>query len=137
MPEIYSKPDYFNVINAQFFTEPEIKRPKLNDDGSFYIMYSPEQIKLRTKENVILNLKTKIHLPRGIKGMIGLFPRFLSKKLSIENSNWFSNKRNNEIIQVDILNKHFYNTANIKKNGRNCVYISSKSKKFCQNCYYV
>lgn len=49
MPEIYSKPDYLNVINVQFFTEPEIKRSKLNDDGSFYIVYSPEQIKLRPK----------------------------------------------------------------------------------------
>ena len=48
--------------------------------------------------------------------MIGLFPRFISKKLSIENSNWVSNKRNDEIIQLDILNKHFYNTINIKKN---------------------
>ena len=48
--------------------------------------------------------------------MIGLFPRFISKKISIENSNWVSNKRNDEIIQLDILNKHFYNTINIKKN---------------------
>ena len=48
--------------------------------------------------------------------MIGLFPRFISKKLSIENSNWVSNNRNDEIIQLDILNKHFYNTINIKKN---------------------
>lgn len=116
MPEIYSKPDYFNVINAQFFTEPEIKRPKLNDDGSFYIMYSPEQIKLRPKEITILNLKTKINLPREIERMIGLFPRFISNKLSIENSNWVSNKRNDEMIQLDILNKHFYDTINIKKN---------------------
>ena len=48
--------------------------------------------------------------------MIGLFPRFISKKISIENSDWVSNKRNDEIIQLDILNKHFYNTINIKKN---------------------
>lgn len=48
--------------------------------------------------------------------MIGLFPRFISKRISIENSNWVSNKRNDEIIQLDILNKHFYNTINIKKN---------------------
>ena len=48
--------------------------------------------------------------------MIGLFPRFISKKISMENSNWVSNKRNDEIIQLDILNKHFYNTINIKKN---------------------
>lgn len=48
--------------------------------------------------------------------MIGLFPRFISKKLSIENSNWVSNKRNDEMIQLDILNKHFYDTINIKKN---------------------
>ena len=72
-------------------------------------MYSPEQIKLRPKENenVILNLKTKIHLPREMEGMIGLFPRFISKKISIKNSNWVSNKRNNEIIQFKYFKQTF------------------------------
>ena len=47
--------------------------------------------------------------------MIGLLPSFVSRKLSMENSNWISNKRKNEIIQLDILNKHFCNTINIRK----------------------
>ena len=45
--------------------------------------------------------------------MIGLFPSFVSRKLSIENSNWISNKRKDETIQIDILNKHFYDTIKI------------------------
>ena len=47
--------------------------------------------------------------------MVGLFPSFISRKLSTENSNWISNKRKDEIIQLDILNTHFCNTINIKK----------------------
>ena len=48
--------------------------------------------------------------------MVGLLPSFVSRKLSIENSKWISNKRNDETIQLDILNKHFYDLTKIKKN---------------------
>ena len=48
--------------------------------------------------------------------MVGLLPSFVSRKLSIENSNWISNKRKDEAIQLDILNKHFHDTIKIKKN---------------------
>ena len=48
--------------------------------------------------------------------MVGLLPSFVSRKLSIENSNWISNKRKDETIQLDILTKYFYDTIEIKKN---------------------
>ena len=48
--------------------------------------------------------------------MVGLLPSFVSRKLSIENSNWISNRRKDEAIELDILNKHFYDTIKIKKN---------------------
>ena len=57
--------------------------------------------------------------------MIGLLPSFAARKLSIDNSNWISNKRKDEIIQLGILNKNFYNTIDIRKKSRNCVYISN------------
>ena len=41
----------FNDVNFEFITEPGIKRPKLSDDGSFYIIYSPEKLKLRPRDN--------------------------------------------------------------------------------------
>ena len=36
----------FNTVNIEFITEPDIKRPKLSDDESFYIIYSPENSNL-------------------------------------------------------------------------------------------
>ena len=64
----------------------------------------------------MLNLRLKVNLPKKIEAMIELLPSFVSRKLSIENSTWISNKRKNEIIQLDILNRHFHNTINIRKN---------------------
>ena len=64
----------------------------------------------------MLNSRLKVKLPDEIEAMIGLLPSFIFRKLSIENSNWISNKRRDEIIQRDILNRHFCNTINIRKN---------------------
>ena len=71
----------YNTINMEFSTDVDVKQPKLNDNGSFYMIYSPQKIKL---------------IP--------------------ENSNWISSKTKDEIIQLGILNKNFYNTINIRKN---------------------
>ena len=106
----------------------DVKQPKLNDDGSFYIIYSPEKIKLKPRDSAMLNLRLKVNLPDGIEEMIGLLPSFVARKLSIENSNWISNKRKDEIIQLGILNKNFYSTIRkmiSEKKSRNCVYISN------------
>ena len=99
-----------NTANIKFITEPDIKKTKLSDDESFYIIYSPE------KDSTSLNLGLKLNLPVKIEAMVGLLPSFVSRKLSIENSNWISNKRKDKAIQLDILNKHFYNIIKIKKN---------------------
>ena len=47
--------------------------------------------------------------------MFGLPSSFVSRKPSIEKSNWISNKRKDKTIQLDILNKHLYDTIKIKK----------------------
>ena len=47
--------------------------------------------------------------------MIGLSPSFVSRKRSIENSNCISNKRKDKIIKLDVLNRHFCNTIDIRK----------------------
>ena len=54
----------------------------------------------------MLNLGLKVNLPGQIEAMIGLSPSFVSRKLSIKNSNWISNKRKGDIIQLDTLNRH-------------------------------
>ena len=74
-----------------------------------------EKLKLRPRDTTFLNLRLKLNLPEKIDVMVGLFPSFVSRKRSIENSNWISNKRKDETIQLDILNKHFYDTIIIKK----------------------
>ena len=77
----------FNTINIEFLTKPEVRKPKLSDDGSFYIIYSPEKIKLRPQKSAILNLRLKVNLPDKIEARIGPLPNFISRKLPIENSN--------------------------------------------------
>ena len=114
--EEYKTNKKFNAVNIKFITEPDMKRPKLSGDGSFYIIYSPEKLKLRPRDSTLLNLRLKLNLPAKIEAMVGLLPSFVSRKLSIENSNWISNKRKDEAIQLDILNKHFHDTIKIKKN---------------------
>ena len=64
----------------------------------------------------MLNLRLKANLPCKIQAMNRLLTSFVSRNLSIENSNWISNKRKDEIIQLDILNRRFCNRINISKN---------------------
>ena len=64
----------------------------------------------------MLNLRLKVKLPDGIEEMIGLLPSFVSRKLSIENSYWISNKGKGEIIQLDIFKRYFCNTIKLRKN---------------------
>ena len=61
--------------------------------------------------------------------MIGLLPSFVSRKLSIENSNWISNKRKDKISELDILNRHFCNTINIRKKQELAYIFLIKKKK--------
>ena len=89
---------HFSAINIEFVTEPEVKKPKLSDNGSFYIIYSPEKIKLTPRDSAMLNLRLKVNLPDKIETMIGLLSSFVSRKHSMENSNWISNTRKDEII---------------------------------------
>ena len=42
---------HFNAISTEFLTEPEVKKPKLSDDESFYIIYSPEKSQTHTKRS--------------------------------------------------------------------------------------
>ena len=113
---------HFNAINIEFLTEPEVKKPKL---ATMEVLTSYTQLK-KSKLVHLVNVRLKVNLPNEIEAMIGLLPSFVSRKLSIENSNWISNKRKDEIIQLDILNRHFCNTINTRKN-KNLNIINQKS----------
>ena len=49
----------FNAINIEFLTESEVKKSKLSNNGSFYIIYSPEKLKLRPRDSAMLNLRLR------------------------------------------------------------------------------
>ena len=55
---------YFNAINNEFLTEPEVKKTKLSNDGSFYTIHSPEKIKLRPRDSAMLNLTLKVNFQK-------------------------------------------------------------------------
>ena len=121
---------HFNAINIEFLTEPEVKKPKL---ATMEVLTSYTQLKKSKLVHEIVhlvNVRLKVNLPNEIEAMIGLLPSFVSRKLSKENFNWISNKRKDEIIQLDILNRHFCNTINIGKNKELAYIFFNKSKKF-------
>ena len=79
----------------------------------------------------MLNLRLKVHLPEQIEATIRLLLTFVSRKPSIKNSNWISNKRKDETISLDILKKDVYNTTNICKNQK-ISYIFLLNQKSCE-----
>ena len=96
---------------------PEVqKQPKLSTDRNFYIVYSPETVKIKPYESKLLHLKTKINLPVGIEASIGLLPTYVARNLTIEHFKRFTNNTKDEFITLDLLNINFYNTVTIRKN---------------------
>ena len=79
----------------------------------------------------MLNLRLKVNLLEQIERTIGLLPTFVSRKLSMENSSWISNKRKEETIHLDIFNKDFYNATNKSKN-QELGYIFILNQKSCE-----
>ena len=64
----------------------------------------------------MLDLELKINLPEGLEQTMKLLPCYSRKGLLLENLDWMSNRTNDNKIQVDILNKNFYNMVNVNKN---------------------
>ena len=64
----------------------------------------------------MLDLELKINLHEGLEQTLKLLPCYNRKGLSLENLDWISNKTKDSTIQVDILNKGFYNSVNVNKN---------------------
>ena len=105
----------FQTLKVEMSSFEDIKQPELNKNGSFCIIYSPEKIKLRPRDSIFLDLKFKLTAPKKLE-VINLLSYLKERFLSIENHALESNKLTDGTIQLDILNKSFYNTTNIKKN---------------------
>ena len=90
-----------------------VKRPEFKN--TFLCIYSPEKFTLRPRDNILLNLKITIKAPDCLKAWINLLPTLKELGLAIEDHNWAVNKLKDKTIQLNILNKHFYDTITIKK----------------------
>ena len=49
------------------------KPPRLSEDETFYIIYSPEKFKIKPFNGVTLNLKTKLDLLPCIEAGLGFY----------------------------------------------------------------
>ena len=98
------------IGNYKFVKRHEFKKTKL-----LYIIYSPQTFKLRPRDNILLDLKIKVNAPESLQAWINLLPCFKEAGFAVEDHNWAANKLKDETIQLNILNKNFYNTCTIKK----------------------
>ena len=87
------------TIKVEFSTLSEVqKQLKLSTNENFYVVYSPETVKIKPCESKLLHLKTKINLPVGIKASIGLLLSYVARNLRIENFKRFTNNTKDESI---------------------------------------
>lgn len=93
---------YFHTLKVKISSYREIKKLELKDNGSFYIIYSPEKFKLRLRDSIYLDLKFKLNVPEKLEVCINLLPYLRERCLAIENHAWESNKLKDETIQLDI-----------------------------------
>ena len=100
----------------QFSRTADVRKQKVNEEETFFILYSQETLKIRRCEGSLLNLMIKINLPPGIEAEIGLLLTFITKILPLENFKCLSNKAKQEFITLDLLNRNFCNTVTIGKN---------------------
>ena len=104
---------YFKTMGVEIGHYECLKRPEFK--SSFHCMYSPKKITLRPRDNILLNLKITVKAPDCLEAWINLLPTLKELGLVIEDHNWDANKLKEKTIQLNILNKHFYNTIIIKK----------------------
>ena len=107
---LFSNVESWNIIIRRHQTA------RIKQKWQFLCIYSPEQFILRPRDSTFLDLKCKLTEPKKINVHINFLPKLKERCLSIENHAWESNKLKDSTSQLDILNKSFYNTTNIKKN---------------------
>ena len=106
---------YFTQIEVKIGAYQDVERPELNQNKSFYSIYSPETFTLRPRDRIFLDLKITVDAPERLEVWINLLPCLKERGLIIEDHKWTTNKLKDNTIQLDILNKNFYNTTTIKK----------------------
>ena len=106
---------YFTQIEVKIGAYQDVERPELNQNKSFYSIYSPETFTLRPRDSIFLDLKITVDAPERLEVWINLLHCLKERGLIIEDHKWTTNKLKDDTVQLDILNKNFYNTTTIKK----------------------
>ena len=89
-------------------------KPKLHKKA-FYKIFSTKTFKLKPMESINLDLQFNLKSAEGMTPtQFQLFPTLARFGLSLEESNW-KTATQTESITVNILNKNYSNTFNIKK----------------------
>ena len=96
----------------------QTRQPDLTAKGDFYKIYSPKKFRLRPRDDIYLDLKTKIDVPKILEPWINLLPSLKGLGLKIENKDWVSNKKKDVTIQLHILNRSFTRTFEIRKKNK-------------------
>ena len=81
-----------------------------------------------------MDLKCKLTEPKKINVHINFLPKLKERCLSIENHAWESNKLKDSTSHLDILNKSFYNTKDLKKN-QEISYIFIMNQKYYEKFF--
>ena len=76
-----------------------IKQPNMTDIDRFYKVYTPEKFKLKSRDDIYLDLKFDVQTPETIEPWLNLLPSLKSLRLHIENEDWTSNKTKNNTFQ--------------------------------------
>ena len=93
----------------------QTRQPDLTAEGDFYKIYSPKKFNLRPRDDIYLDLKIKIDVPKILEPWINLLPSLKGLGLKIANEDWASNKTKDGTIQLHILNRSFTRTIEIRK----------------------
>ena len=115
---------YFKTMEVEIGHYECVKRPEFKN--TFHFIYSPQKFTFTPRDNILLNLKITTKAPDCLEAWINLLPTLKELGLVID-QNWAANKLKDETIQLNILNKHFYNTITIKK-SRTCIYVFIRTK---------
>ena len=89
-------------------------KPKLHKKA-FYKIFSPKAFKLKPMESISLDLQFNLKSAEGMTPtQFKLFPTLMQSGFSLEETNW-KTATQTESITVNILNKNYSYTLNIKK----------------------
>ena len=61
------------TLVIEFSRTADVRKPKLNEEETFFILYSPETVKIRPCEGSLLNLKIKLTYHRELRPGLGYY----------------------------------------------------------------